>query len=75
MNDLPKCISVHHMCTWCLCGSEKGITYPGTGLTDDYECWELNPCPLQNKNKNKTKKKGPYSASGYTKTSSGLDLA
>jgi hypothetical protein len=47
---LPACMSVHHMCAWCLRKPEdsdpleKVFTVSGE---PSWRCWELNPGPLE----------------------------
>jgi hypothetical protein len=49
MNILPACMSVHHLCTWCLRRWEEHQSL-GTGVMGPCEppsgFWELNPDPL-----------------------------
>ena len=51
VNVLSAYMFVHHMCAECLQRLEKGIGFPGTGVTDGYEpaswCWKLDQGPLQ----------------------------
>ena len=51
MGVLFACLSMYHVCAWCLWWPEEGIGSPGTGVTDSCElpcgCWELNPGPLE----------------------------
>lgn len=35
MTAFPVCMSLHHVCAWCLCTSEKSLDPPGTGVTGD----------------------------------------
>ena len=46
MNFFPACTPLQ-----CLWRPGKGVGSPGTGVTDScwlpYECWELNPGPLE----------------------------
>lgn len=35
--NVPVCMSVYHVCTWCLERQEKGTVSPGTGVTGDGE--------------------------------------
>ena len=48
---LPACMYVCLMHAWCLRKPEKGIGFPGTGVTDGREppcgCWGLNLGPLE----------------------------
>jgi hypothetical protein len=48
---LPACISVHHMCAWCLRRSGEDMISSVTGVTNDCElpcgCWELSLNSLQ----------------------------
>ena len=50
---LSTCMSVHHVCAWCLKKPEDDVRTHGTGVTDSCEppdvCWELNPGPLEEK--------------------------
>lgn len=38
---------MHYMFAWCLKRPEEGIKFPETGVTGNFECWELNLCPLE----------------------------
>lgn len=46
---MDVCLSVHHMCAWCLPRPESGVRCPKTGVTDGCEpscvCWESNLGP------------------------------
>lgn len=48
---LPVCMSVHHVCAWCLQRPGEGIRSSGTGFTDGCgspcRCWESNLGSLQ----------------------------
>lgn len=35
MTALPVCMSLHHVCAWCPCKSEKSLDPPGTGVKED----------------------------------------
>lgn len=51
-------MSVHHICAWCLWGSDEGVGPSGTGITDGYElpclCGESNQFPLEGQSVNLT---------------------
>ena len=51
MGVLLACMSVHHMCAWCVCKLEEGVRVPVSRITDDWglpgRWWELNPDPLE----------------------------
>ena len=51
MSILPECIYVHHVCGWCLWGSEEGTIAPGNRVpmtcTTSWVIWKSNKCSLQ----------------------------